>query len=70
MSENDTLMMQLTEKQQQIKALEEYKTKSLMVEDETALLQDENIALMEKIDDEKDGRTFQSSSNVNSTSTS
>ena len=69
-SENDTLMMQLTEKQQQIKALEEYKTKSLMVEDETALLQDENIALMEKIDDEKDGRTFQSSSNVNSTSTS
>jgi chromosome segregation ATPase len=49
-SEKDRLMMKLTEKQQQIKALEEYKTKSLVVENEIALLQDENITLMEKIE--------------------
>jgi hypothetical protein len=51
LSEKDTLMMKLTEKQQQIKALQECKMKSSsMEEDEIALLQDENIALMERIE--------------------
>lgn len=48
-------MMKLTERQQQIKVLEECKMKSSVVEntafkDDIALLQDENIALMEKIE--------------------
>ena len=43
--------MKLTEKQQQIKALQECKMKSSsMEEDEISLLQDENIALMERIE--------------------